>query len=341
MGSSRGVEVVKGYVETEEGQIHYRRCGPGPPSILLLHATPNSSAMFVSALKRFGARGLHAVALDLPNCGESYFTAAEPKVPDIAEAVLQAVHALKFSIPFDIIGHQTGATIGLQIAAEVPEAVRKLVLWAVPILGFMQRGDVLREEPPDYDGNFMEIIQTFVDSRYPEPVPWQLKVRSLIDMLQTYDRRPWTTRAMALIDHEALLKRLSMPVLCMGGDNEPFQKATMKAALICGNGKYVNFGTAGSDVVDEIPDDYVAEVLGFLHSHGVPSERQSWSIASEVVLVDAGRKMSTAEGEAVVRLSGGRKSGEDDNAGRLSGERKRLSLKGLFKSRAASGSSPK
>ncbi|CAI5948116.1 unnamed protein product [Closterium sp. NIES-64] len=508
MGSARGFDVVKGYVDTDYGQIHFRRCGQGMPSVLLLHAAPQSSSMFSSALKRFAARGLHAVAVDLPNCGESSRSSVELTIADVAEIVLQAIQGLRFTSTIDLIGHQTGATVALQIASDLPQVVRRVVLWGVPMLGFMERGDVLREEPPDYDGDLEGTVATFLEKRYPYPVPWQLKVttgglevgfveccgvlwggrllgrlgvvlwgvpmlgfmergdvlreeppdnvgdlegtvatflekrcpypvpwqlkvrtmlcgvlcgavrdavwccagccvvlcgavravacgvpgglwgvgmlrcgsqghsslenrylrslpmpllfsacsltapasavrtlidmpqtykplswltrvmavRTLIDMLQTYERRPWLTRAMAVVDHAALLGSLPMPVLCLAGDSEPFQKATMKAALLCKNGRYVNLGSAGSDVVDEIPDDYVAEVLGFLlepdTDGGVgpggagggsgrvgggvgrvgalggaaQGERASWSIQSEVVAQDGGRKMSAAAG---------------------------------------------
>ncbi|CAI5529824.1 unnamed protein product [Closterium sp. Naga37s-1] len=326
MGSARGFDVVKGYVDTDYGQIHFRRCGQGMPSVLLLHAAPQSSSMFSSALKRFAARGLHAVAVDLPNCGESSRSSVELTIADVAEIVLQAIQGLRFTHTIDLIGHQTGATVALQIASDLPQVVRRVVLWGVPMLGFMEQGDVLREEPPDYDGDLEGTVATFLEKRYPYPVPWQLKVRTLIDMLQTYERRPWLTRAMAVVDHAALLGTLPMPVLCLAGDGEPYQKATMKAALLCKNGKYVNLGSAGSDVVDEIPDDYVAEVLGFLLELDVDGgvgpggagggsgrvgggvgrvgalggatqgERASWSIQSEVVAQDGGRKMSAAAG---------------------------------------------
>ncbi|CAI7847311.1 unnamed protein product [Closterium sp. NIES-53] len=289
------------------------RCGHGPPSILLLHSAAQSSAMFTSALKRIGAAGLHAVALDLPNSGESCRAASacadptqatqlpsgELTMVDVANLVLQAAHALRFSPPFDIlrtppvppfnslslltfltvlsspsfpsspsappqVGHEAGATVAIHIAAELPHIVRRLVLWGVPMLGFMERGDALREETPDaqYDSDLPDAVTTFLHRRFPDGgVPWQLKVRTLIDMLQTYERRPWLSRAMAVVDHAELLKRVHTPVLCMAGECEPLHKATRKAALLCKNGEYVDMGAAGRDVVDELPDDYTSVVL--------------------------------------------------------------------------------
>lgn len=63
------------------------------------------------------------------------------------------------------------------IASELPSAVRRLVLWGVPVLGFMERGDAMREEAPDYENDLPGVVQDYIERRYPTPVPWQLKVR--------------------------------------------------------------------------------------------------------------------------------------------------------------------
>ncbi|CAI5998495.1 unnamed protein product [Closterium sp. NIES-64] len=279
--------------------------------------------MFTSALKRMEAAGLHAIALDLPNSGESCRAASacadptqatqlpsgELTMVDVANLVLQAAHALRFSPPFDIVGHEAGATVAIHIAAELPHIVRRLVLWGVPMLGFMERGDALREETPDghYDSDLPDAVATFLHRRFPDGgVPWQLKVRTLIDMLQTYERRPWLSRAMAVVDHAELLKRIHTPVLCMAGESEPLHKATRKAALLCKNGEYVDMGAAGRDVVDELPDDYTSVVLQFLFGEpglAGPTERASCSVpAADVAGAGVDRHMS----DSAMKDAGGR-----------------------------------
>ncbi|CAI5487881.1 unnamed protein product [Closterium sp. Naga37s-1] len=268
------------------------RCGHGPPSILLLHSAAQSSAMFTSALKRMGAAGLHAIALDLPNSGESCRAASacadptqatqlpsgELTMVDVANLVLQAAHALRFSPPFDIVGHEAGATVAIHIAAELPHIVRRLVLWGVPMLGFMERGDALREETPDghYDSDLPDAVATFLHRRFPDGgVPWQLK-------------------------------RVHTPVLCMAGESEPLHKATRKAALLCKNGEYVDMGAAGRDVVDELPDDYTSVVLQFLFGEpgpAGPTERASCSVpAADVAGAGVVRHMS----DSAMKDAGGR-----------------------------------
>ena len=55
--------------------------------------------------------------------------------------------------------------------------MKKLVLWGVPIMTVMERGDFLREEPPDYHHEFLGSLMAFVSDRFPdEDHPWQLKV---------------------------------------------------------------------------------------------------------------------------------------------------------------------
>ncbi|CAI5957889.1 unnamed protein product [Closterium sp. NIES-65] len=296
--------------------------------------------MFTSALKRMGAAGLHAIALDLPNSGESCRAASacadptqatqlpsgELTMVDVANLVLQAAHALRFSPPFDIVGHEAGATVAIHIAAELPHIVRRLVLWGVPMLGFMERGDALREETPDvqYDSDLPDAVTTFLHRRFPDGgVPWQLKVRTLIDMLQTYERRPWLSRAMAVVDHAELLKLVHTPVLCMAGESEPLHKATRKAALLCKNGEYVDMGAAGRDVVDELPDDYTSVVLQFLFGEpgpAGPTERASCSVpAADVAGAGVDRHMSDSAMKDAEQREGGVEMREAGQQGRSYG----------------------
>ena len=75
------------------------------------------------------------------------------------------------------VGHQAGATIAILLADTWPNRVKKLVLWGVPIMTVMERGDFLREEPPDYHNEFLGTIMSFVSDRFPDDEhPWQLKV---------------------------------------------------------------------------------------------------------------------------------------------------------------------
>lgn len=79
------------------------------------------------------------------------------------------------------VGHQAGGALALHLAVNFPRQIGKVVVWGLPLLGFMERGDVLREEPPDYEDEFFDVIQSFVSERFPEEsMPWQLKVSQFI-----------------------------------------------------------------------------------------------------------------------------------------------------------------
>eukprot|EP00897_Mesotaenium_endlicherianum_P007095 jgi/Mesen1/6413/ME000329S05578 len=328
--SLEGRMIRKGYVDTQEGQMHYRRCGEGH-ALLMLHQTPASSAMWTAVLPRLAVMGYHAIALDLPNCGESYSTSEEPTIDDLEAAIMAAVQALGFPPSFDLgahlhaqIGHQSGASIAMKIAVDFPKRVRKLVMWGVPILGLLQRGDILRESAPDYEDDFFNVVADFIAARFPHPDhPWQLKAtvgdrerdddddddddaNSMLGILRTsggrtYERRPWTTRAMALVDHESLLKQIEQPTLCMAGDNEALQMSTTKAALLLKSGKYCEIKGASRDVCDEFPDEYVEAVVEFLNGPGLPvvAERSSLTMPASK---DAGDNSRASEGHSPRQL---------------------------------------
>ena len=61
--------------------------------------------------------------------------------------------------------------------------MKKVVLWGVPIMTVMERGDFLREEPPDYHNEFLGTVMSFVSDRFPDDDhPWQLKVRATLSL---------------------------------------------------------------------------------------------------------------------------------------------------------------
>ncbi|TQF00618.1 MAG: alpha/beta hydrolase [Spiribacter salinus] len=71
--------IRSGYVDTDEGQVHYRCLrGDGPP-LVFLHHTANSSTMWEAVIKR-SAGSYDMVALDIPGTGGSYDPEGMPSI---------------------------------------------------------------------------------------------------------------------------------------------------------------------------------------------------------------------------------------------------------------------
>ena len=111
----------RAFVTLSDGrQVHYRRAGSGA-TMVLLHATPDSSAALdVCPPDRT------VIALDAPGYGESdQLDVAEPSMQDYTTALSQTFDALDLESA-DIVGWGSGATMAAAFFREHPERVTSL-----------------------------------------------------------------------------------------------------------------------------------------------------------------------------------------------------------------------
>ncbi len=117
--------ILRGYVDTPGGQVHYRRSGlPGRPVIGFFHQTASSGRMFELVMRELGAR-YDCYAFDTPGFGQSWQPADVPSVRWLAERLIEAVDALGIG-DLVLCGHHTGGCIALEIALAIPARTRAL-----------------------------------------------------------------------------------------------------------------------------------------------------------------------------------------------------------------------
>jgi haloalkane dehalogenase len=94
------------------------------PAVLLVHGYPESSYMWMPAMEALAARGLYAIAPDLPGYGDS-----PPDPPGTWERHVEALEELRADQGLErvaLVGHDWGGLIGLRWACDHPDAV-----WAI------------------------------------------------------------------------------------------------------------------------------------------------------------------------------------------------------------------
>ena len=119
----------RGYVDIPEGQIHYRFGGSGK-SLLLIHQTPASSDDYRDVMPIL-AKHYYVVAMDSMGYGLSDPPPRDFEIPDYAHTVTEFLAALDIK-KVSVLGHHTGATIALELAASYPAMVDRLILSAFP-----------------------------------------------------------------------------------------------------------------------------------------------------------------------------------------------------------------
>ncbi|RFA19272.1 alpha/beta fold hydrolase [Subtercola boreus] len=109
---------MRGYVDTDWGQLHYRSSGPavseGGPVAVLFHESPRSSLVYEPIMKPLGEH-LTAFAFDTPGFGLSDSAPAGSGIPDYGRILLQAIDALGIG-DFTAVGMKTGSTLATQVA---------------------------------------------------------------------------------------------------------------------------------------------------------------------------------------------------------------------------------
>src|SRR5215218_4607959 len=253
----------------------FRSAGdPADPAVLLVHGYPASSHMWRPALPAIAARGLYAVAPDLPGYGDS-----EPDPPGTWTRHVDALEALRQAEGLErvaLVGHDWGGLIGLRWACDHPDAV-----WAIVAsdTGFFPDGrwhgmaDALRtpgqgEELVDamtLEG-FAGLLGSMSTGIGPEDAREYFKAfadeprrRGQLELYRSGDFEK-------LEPYEGRLAALAVPALLLWGEDDPFAPlaaAKRFEAELPGAELEVIEG-AGHFVVDDAPERYAESLVSFL-----------------------------------------------------------------------------
>ena len=119
--------IRKGYVDTPDGQVHYRLCegGQGLP-LVFLHQTASSSQMYEPLMGVLQGQ-YRMIALDTPGFGQSDFPPQTPTTSSYVTTLLSALQNLGVQ-EFHLFGHHTGACLGCEMAVIAPARVRSLMM---------------------------------------------------------------------------------------------------------------------------------------------------------------------------------------------------------------------
>ncbi len=140
MGGSAPVR--RAFVDTSEGEIHYRQAGDEGFPLVMIHASPGSSKALVPLMGRLGL-GRRVFAPDTWGNGDSAKPEAERlDISDYAAALERVLDALGLD-QVDLYGTHTGACIALELAASRAERVRRVVLNGLPLWTRDEREELL------------------------------------------------------------------------------------------------------------------------------------------------------------------------------------------------------
>jgi pimeloyl-ACP methyl ester carboxylesterase len=261
-------QVERSFVSTPSGRIHIAEAGSGAP-VLLLHQTPRSWDEFRDVLPLLG-RHYRAIAMDTVGYGDSD---PLPQGQASIENWAKAAHQLLVALNIDraaIVGHHTGASIAMEIAATYPAKVAVLVLSGSPYVDAARREAtkghkaVVDDVTPRIDGGHLAELWSMRQSFYPAD-RIDLLERFIIDALKAGQR---AAEGHLVVDRHEMEKRLPLiacPTLVIAPTADPhaYPHAPKVAAAIAGSALVeIEGGTV--PLPDQMPEAFAAAIHRFL-----------------------------------------------------------------------------
>ncbi len=225
--------ITRHCIDVRGRSVHYLHCGAGP-AVLLLHASPRSSAALLPLMQQ-GPAGLALYAPDTPGFGLSDpLHLPAPDIEDQADALRDTLDALGIA-QAALYGSHTGAAIALALAVRHPRRVSQLVLDGVSSFDAAERAMLLPAYLPAFepriDGGHMASVWSRVrdqalffpwhhrgvGARLWRPLPAAQSLHdSALDLLRASGHRRAhfaAYRAALCTDAAAWVARLQVPAL--------------------------------------------------------------------------------------------------------------------------------
>ena len=122
------METTRGFIDIDEGQVHYRAAGQGGTPLVMFHGSPGSSKMLDRLILALG-QTRQVIALDTMGQGDSSAPARDDvDMAYFADAARRALDALGGFETVDVFGTHTGARIATEFAIHYPRRTRKMIL---------------------------------------------------------------------------------------------------------------------------------------------------------------------------------------------------------------------
>lgn len=253
--------IRKGYVDTPNGQVHFRQLKQvdGVP-LVLLHQTASSGMMFESLMTLL-SDSFHTLALDTPGFGASF----PPPNLFTVHYLSSTLHAALTNLGVEscyLFGHHTGSAIAVQMAHDHPGFVKKMVLSGPPLLNEAQVNGLKASLKPfaiAEDGSHLTQVWERIRKRdsalaletvHREILLTQSAREAAQDAYQAVFEQPFAEQ----------LSALEISILVMCGENDTLRASLEPAYSVLKNGTMKLIPNEGPYICDQNPQA-VADII--------------------------------------------------------------------------------
>lgn len=258
--------MIRGYAETDMGQLHYWRAGAGPHVVLLHQSTQNAEEFrdFIPHL----SDTYTVTAIEWLGHGMSADPTQEPEMADYTRTVIQAMDALEIDHAA-LLGHHGGANIAIDVAAQLPNRITKVIGSGTGYRSPEEAAEMLKhraetDEAITADGAFLNkmwgIYTKLGGPGTSMDVMHRIFLNNMRERLRPFDA------------HDPILKwnkgdacaKVQCPVLLLQGDLDAFVSGQEKLLDIIPNARREVLPDMGAFCFYEQPEKLAEIVKGFL-----------------------------------------------------------------------------
>jgi pimeloyl-ACP methyl ester carboxylesterase len=268
----------RGYVDTPEGQMHYREDGDGPPTVVLIHQALRSSLEYRRVVPHLRDRA-RVISVDLMGYGDSD---PPPQPYDVAAHAARVAELLQV---LDVerlclVGHHTGGNVAMEVAAGHPELVERLVLSGPAFVideaereQLVSKMSAIEYPTPSSDGSHLlgiwreGLSSSFDVPRLPASEP-ELLADFFLEQIKVGPRRK--EAHIAAFSHLAAptLAEVSAPILIIVGDEDMWVCRRWEEMLqVQPSARLERLATAG-EAPRLLPERFAQLILSHLDADG-------------------------------------------------------------------------
>lgn len=253
--------IRKGYVDTPDGQIHFRQLKnvDGVP-LVLFHQTASSGMMF-EPLMTLLSDSFHTLALDTPGFGASFSPPSLFTVQYLSDSLHAALTNLGVESCY-LFGHHTGSAIAVQMAYDHPNFVKKMILSGPPLLNDVQIQGLKASLKPfslAEDGSHLTHVWERIRKR-DSALPLETVHREVLLTQSAREAAQAAYQAVFEQPFQSQLEALEIPILVMAGENDTLRASLEPAYSILKNGAMKVIPNQGPYICDQNPQA-VADII--------------------------------------------------------------------------------
>ena len=258
-------QIKRKYFNGPNGQIHARIAGdPDAPAILLLHQAPSSGVMYEKIMDIM-AGDYYLIAPDLPGFGMSDALDEKATIERYAGAIWEAVSST-FNKPIHVLGHHTGSSVAVEIAAKNPDSVASLLL-SGPVLLSKEMMALLPAMatpfPIEENGSHVQKMWDRMVARDPSP-DLDLVLRESLLAIAAGKLYLGAYEAVIAYPMEKRLQEVSCPSLVFAGTGDVLYSAIGPTAKLLSNATTAEMQNTNGYVYDKAPQTVAALIIKFL-----------------------------------------------------------------------------